>query len=468
MSNAPSLGIPPLAGVCTYEQASQVGYDVDTNVELMRRYNYVETRLVQLYSLRLTATPEWEVKGAFSLHMWLDAEHSRALRTRAHELRHPPLFLDNVPDARLKALMDEVLCAADTLELLVGVYRVVKPALVSSCERHLAETNPLVDQPTRRLLRFNVMEEEEAAAWGEQAIAALATSADAIERANRWQEHLHAFLVAAGGIHGSADVPADHALPPARFLDKPFVPSFVPQRDSRFQESFNFNFPPFEVSGDAERDPRERTLALMCRRLLEMDVPEMMASILAETEGKPWDYYADMARQVWDEARHSMLGEAYFASKSVDWTQIPLPLHFPLSLNLMREPQVRHAVLFAIEHGLMRPDTGKKSEREVARLSGDQLAALYQDYDWADEVLHKNIGLRWLKGDLQDVKNILALAESEHRPEEVASMQQRYAEETGTPQREWWQEFADEVLGPGVAKPFQTQRSVAAPMFVKA
>ena len=41
----------------------------------------------------------------------------------------------------------------------------------------------------------------------------------------------------------------------------------------------------------------------------EIDVPEMMASILAEAEEKPWEYYRDMTRQLWDEARHAMMGE---------------------------------------------------------------------------------------------------------------------------------------------------------------
>ena len=45
------------------------------------------------------------------------------------------------------------------------------------------------------------------------------------------------------------------------------------------------------------------------KRLREIDVPEMMASIIAETPGKPWGYYRDMTRQLWDEARHAMMGE---------------------------------------------------------------------------------------------------------------------------------------------------------------
>ena len=66
----PSLGIPPLAGLATYEDAAKPGYSVDDNVELMRRYNYIEGQLYRLSAAFLNPTPEWEVKGALSLHLY--------------------------------------------------------------------------------------------------------------------------------------------------------------------------------------------------------------------------------------------------------------------------------------------------------------------------------------------------------------------------------------------------------------
>jgi hypothetical protein len=45
----------------------------------------------------------------------------------------------------------------------------------------------------------------------------------------------------------------------------------------------------------------------------EIDPPEMMASILAEGDENPWQYYRAMTRQLWDEARRAMMGETGFA-----------------------------------------------------------------------------------------------------------------------------------------------------------
>jgi hypothetical protein len=51
-------------------------------------------------------------------------------------------------------------------------------------------------------------------------------------------------------------------------------------------------------------------------------------------------------------------------------------------------------VLYFIEQGLM-PKTGKRFEWETARSAHHPLSTLFQDYDWADEVLHARVGRDW-------------------------------------------------------------------------
>ena len=51
-------------------------------------------------------------------------------------------------------------------------------------------------------------------------------------------------------------------------------------------------------------------------------------------------------------------------------------------------------MLYFIEQGLM-PRHGKRYEWEVAQAAGSPLAITFQDYDWADEVLHARIGKQW-------------------------------------------------------------------------
>jgi len=143
-------------------------------------------------------------------------------------------------------------------------------------------------------------------------------------------------------------------------------------------------------------------LMMLYKRLREIDVPEMMAGIIAETTGKPWAYYRDMSRQLWDEARHAMMGEVGFTALGVDWTTARITWNWSYRLNAECTPLERHAVLFFIEQGLM-PKTGKRYEFETAMNSGVPLAATIQDFDWADEVLHSRNGRQWYVAEFESL-----------------------------------------------------------------
>jgi hypothetical protein len=176
---------------------------------------------------------------------------------------------------------------------------------------------------------------------------------------------------------------------------KPYAYDPVPRRDERFGDPYNMGVNAEAFLYDESMPADAKTLMLLYKRLREIDVPEMMASIIHQTRGKPWDYYRDMTRQLWDEARHAMMGEVGFAALGIDWPRlVPANFNWSLALNTQLGPRERHAVLYFIEQGLM-PKTGKRFEWEVATAGHNPLAATFQDYDWADEVLHSRIGRAW-------------------------------------------------------------------------
>jgi hypothetical protein len=174
----------------------------------------------------------------------------------------------------------------------------------------------------------------------------------------------------------------------------PYVYDPVPKRDDRFQDPWNQAVNAESFLYNPEFPPQPKTLVMLFKRLREIDVPEMMASIIHETKDKPWEYYRAMSRQLWDEARHAMMGEVGFVALGVDWTQARITHNWSLRLNTECTPIERHAVLYFIEQGLMNK-TGKRYEWEVGVQSGDPLIATIQDYDWADEVLHAALGREW-------------------------------------------------------------------------
>src|SRR3954453_14813273 len=107
-------GLPPLAGLCTFEQAARPGLSVEECVRRLKRYHYAFKRLHEIFVARLTAEPLYELKTAFAHHAYLCAEHVAALRERAGEMREPPLGLETVPDPNLEILFDEIRAAPTT------------------------------------------------------------------------------------------------------------------------------------------------------------------------------------------------------------------------------------------------------------------------------------------------------------------------------------------------------------------
>jgi hypothetical protein len=158
---------------------------------------------------------------------------------------------------------------------------------------------------------------------------------------------------------------------------------------------------------DEEMPPEAKVLMMFYKRLREIDVPEMMSSILHETKDKPWAYYRDITRQLWDEARHAMMGEVGFVSEGIDWPRLVMVNStWSHCLNAQLSPKERHAVLYFIEQGLM-PKTGKRHEWVVSQDANNPLATTFQDFDWADEVLHARIGRDWYVADMPNVREAI-------------------------------------------------------------
>jgi len=351
--------LPPVAGICSMDDAMKPGLSVDACVARQKRYHYAFKRLHQIFTARITAEPIYELKMAFSLHAHLCAEHVTALRKRVGEMREPPLGLEAVPDPHLEVFFDEILSAPGTEELILGLYELALPALKQALERHLADTNLLVDHPSVRVCRFALLELTDILAFGEKALASLLDAA-ARERMAEWQGLLANCLAAAGALDGTQ---ARDAIAIKRhYSAQPFHYDGRPQRDDRFPDPYNMGVNAEVFLYDPQYPPGPKTLMMFYKRLREVDVPEMMASIITETPDKPWDYYRDMSRQLWDEARHAIMGEVGFANLGVDWpSQVMVNFTWSLALNTQLKPIERHAVLYFIEQGLM-PRTGKRFE----------------------------------------------------------------------------------------------------------
>jgi hypothetical protein len=414
-------GIPPLAGILSMQEAIDPGLNVEECVARLKRYHYSFKRLYEMFMAHIAAEPIYELKMAFSLHAHYCTEHATALRTRVGEMREPPLGLDVVPDKNLEIFFDEILQAPTTGERMAAIYQRALPALLEAMQKHIEDTNRLADHPSFRLCRFASIELQEMIDFGAKAMPGLVDKA-AQEKMRLWLDLL------------------DDCLEYPR----------VPKRDERFVDPYNAGVNAEAFLYDESFKPEPKVLMMFYKRLREIDVPEMMASIIFETKGKPWNYYRDMTRQLWDEARHAMMGEVGFVSVGVDWRKVPILFTWSLGLNTQLTPLERHAVLYFIEQGLM-PRTGKRFEWEVGVASQNPMAALFQDYDWADEVLHAQIGRNWYVKEMGDAAK--AVAYGDKCWSSVLNSWQKWKDDGLTEHHNWWPEVYAEACKSAGIKP---------------
>ncbi len=288
--------------------------------------------------------------------------------------------------------------------------------------------NPLFDHPGHRMLRSILREQEEICEWGAAAAAAVARRDD---------RSAPSASARTGGILGD-DAPAP-APAAARWDGSAYAIDPVPRRDERFTDVFNATALIDDYYADDAVAPDERALALAYKRLREMDVPEWMGPIVFAAAGKPWGYHRELGRQLWDETRHAMMGETALVAAGVPFYDYPIDMAASASLNTEFTPLEAHLLLWHIEQGLMPGATGKRFEWVVAQLGGDAFFTSLQDYDWADEVLHAQIGRRWLAGDFGTPAQRTAAAEAAW--ERWMETLERYAATSS--QATWWPQFVE-------------------------
>jgi hypothetical protein len=281
-------------------------------------------------------------------------------------------------------------------EFAAGLYGVILPAYRAALLRYQAETNPLVDQPTIRMIRHVQLDLDDQLAFGQTVLDAVEPACQ--EAVAAWQAHLEQYLAAAGDIDGTGERLPSYRLPPPRSKGEFRIPGDF-ARDARFTTTLP-KTNPFE-EGPVE-DP---LLSKMWVRSQEMTAAELCATVLFEWEDLPYEGYLDLARHCWDETRHSLFGQAALEAEGIGLETLPSWVGYAKH-TLPAPPQKRYSHLaIATEAGLMRHPGGKRGEWEWCKEQAQHpLMTTYQDFDWADEVNHVAYGRNWLirhfcKGD---------------------------------------------------------------------
>src|SRR5438309_1923279 len=191
-------------------------FSVEESARRVGNYKWIEMRLFEVLGGWVATVPEMDVKIRLGTHCYKHAWHSELWHKRLPELREMnPERLTQPANDELVAFMDALAqpeAPDQTIEKLVGVYRVLIPHKIAAYTYHLNNTSTITDAPTIRSLKFALNDEFEDWRDGEMLIQSLIDSEADVQRAASHQAHCEALIVKAGGIAGpgsigSTDVP---------------------------------------------------------------------------------------------------------------------------------------------------------------------------------------------------------------------------------------------------------------------
>jgi hypothetical protein len=399
------------------QQVHAPGLSVAQAAERLRRFAYVEQRLMRLLSSRIVSIPQRDIKVLLARLQYEDALHCNNWRNRVSEMRTNKSKLEGVPDPALEILFDEAEHLPGTYPFLAAVTHVLKPALYNAYRAYKTATNDLADYPSVHLLRQHMAEEEEHLHLLNLVVNDISPTEEEERQASEWETALNTFLATAGGVDGTA--PRAEAQPRKASVQPYHIPREL-TRDNSIPRVWDY------VAPSLEHVPAHLDY-MMGLRVSEINVAEGLAIVLFDTPNMPWSFYLDISRHCWDETRHSLFGEA--AIEEIHKHRGALPMRdYEGAFVMEASPLEQYAVLgLMVEGKNMKYPPGKRQEWEFARDSAKHpLMTTFQDFDWADEVLHVNIARRqldsWFEGGL---KTIGPFAESgkEHR----TAVKQRHA-----------------------------------------
>ncbi|MEM7116406.1 MAG: DUF455 family protein [Chloroflexota bacterium] len=345
--------------------------DMARNKRLLNRYRFIEYETIRILAGWLPATAQMELKEAIGRLLWEDAQHVQYLYRRLREVQTPAFRPPG--DAALEHLMAEAIHAPNERELLAGLFRVIKPALVAAYRWHMAQTFANPDAPTLYAFKHILVDEEAQLEWAGEALGE--------HPVGEWERYIATLLAAAGGVTGDEE---RCEIPEPINGRIPFTAPKVAARDGRFTIKPH---PPETAEHDDER------LAEFESYSQEMLAAETVALVIFESPQMPWEFVYNSARHCYDEVRHCRLGIEWLTRHGLDYTKVPQNTRI-YEWRSQYDPATQYCLLTRGNEAHVFPFRRKRLA--IYEAAGDQLSAQFVSYDMADERQHVAYGTKWL------------------------------------------------------------------------
>ena len=226
---------------------------------------------------------------------------------------------------------------------------------------------------------------ERQVAWADKTVAALRVGHDPSSW-QQWQKYIAGRLAAAGGADGSEPVPAQlPARPEGHAL-------LLPWKECQREPDWPIFNPDIDIEPDRGKEPEAHREWRFKHYLNEITAAETLGSILWMTPEMPWEFQYNTARHLWDEVRHSQLGQMRIQQlgyRIQDIWQVVQIYNVMMTLPAVEQ----YALLTTVIEPNGMPE--KRTNIEHFEKIHDDISAQAISYDWSDENYHVRWGKKW-------------------------------------------------------------------------
>ncbi|MGI8926474.1 MAG: DUF455 family protein [Tepidiformaceae bacterium] len=357
-------------------------YTVEQNTHVLRSEFCLEFELFTTLAGAIPSLPELEAKTEMSHHV-----HSGMLRAQEFRTRLADFLLYEPERNRLPTwtnFVRHLMTAPSRRALLSALYHVIRPAQLRAYEFHASTTLALNDAPTVELFQRHLEALRREIAWGRRFLRRKARTSDTDSAtASLFVQAIRDHLRLLGGPMGVP--PHSGASATERY------PAWKRPRAMQLEERFEIR------SADRYATPGwplHEAVPSAYVHFTELPVIDILGVTIYDGRaiGMPFEFYAEFARQLWDEARHTMMGFERLRAFGIDPYKVPIPVgHFTLWANL----SVLDRLASLTQVGEACSFEPKRQWVSAAWKRNDPLSALEHEYDIVDERAHVRFGKRW-------------------------------------------------------------------------
>lgn len=384
----------------------------------MAHFHFVEMELMEILASWSETMVYIPVRAGAGQHIWEQALHCERISWALKNLKYLGRVLrTQAPSDNFVRLCERIWATPDPALRLVGLYKVIKPALIQAYQQYIEATDHLADMFSVQVLSQCIADHTAHIAWAERMLAHLLDTPQKRRTALEWQVELEEALHASGGVlsegaealylpyegwpeHPEA-VAARQELRPAtgqwRSSGYTYVKSF--ERgivELQWDGRFSYARSPDEVVEGRDRSTVDGLLAWLHTLFHgECQTVDRMGWVIVDFPDLPFEMRKDLAQQAWEEARHIGIVAQLIEGLGGRLGMHPFPPYWGRLRRDYHHP-VQHMVLGNI-----------MGEGGAAAATND---ALEKTVDWgndwlrrglehlsADEVVHINFGKKWGK-----------------------------------------------------------------------